>query len=97
MNEIKLNDRPEELIQAEHFVVEGKFEEAHQLMDKFLESGENTFKDSLSCNLLKIDILIQKGLYEDAIKFANQTYEQRIELKNNILTFDILNLVMQRR
>ncbi len=92
MSENKLKGRPEELIQAEQLIVEGKFEEAHQLMDKFKEKGEYTLKDTLSSNLLKIDIMIQQGLYEDAIKLANQTYKESLGLRENLLAFDALNL-----
>lgn len=92
MSEFKLDDKPEELIQVEQLVVEGKFEEAHELMDKFLERAESTLKDSLFCNLLKIDIMIQQGLYEDAINLANLTYNKGLEIKDKLLAFDALNL-----
>jgi len=92
MSENKLEGKPEELIQAEKLIVEGKFDEAHQLMDKFKERGEYTRKDSLSCNLLKTDIMIQQGLYEDAIKLTNQTYNESLGLRENLLAFDALNL-----
>ncbi len=91
MSEINLNKRPEELIQAEQLVIEGKFEKAHELMNKFLERRESTLKDSLLCNLLKIDIMIQQGLYEEAIKLANQTYNESLGLRENILAFDALD------
>lgn len=92
MSENKLKAKPEDLIQAEQLIVEGKFEEAYQLMDKFHEKGEYTLKDTLLCNLLKIDIMIQQGLYEDAIKLANQTYNESLGLRENLLAFDALNL-----
>ncbi len=92
MNEVNLKGRPEELIQAEQLILEGKFEEVYKLMDKFLERGESTLKDTLLSNLLKIDIMIQQGLYEDAIKLANQTYKESIELRENVLAFDTLKL-----
>jgi len=92
MSEIKLKEKPEELIQAEKFIVEGKFEEAQQLMEKFKKRGQFSLKDTLSCNLLKINIMIQQGLYEDAIKLANQTYNESSGLRENLLAFDALNL-----
>ncbi len=91
MSESKLKRKPEELIQAEQLVVEGKFEEAHKLMAKIKERGEITLKSELLCNLLKTDIMIQQGLYEDAIKLANQTYNASLELRENVLAFDALN------
>ncbi len=84
--------KPDELIQAGQLIVEGKFEEAHQLIEKFMEGGESTLKDTLLCNLLKIDILIQKGLFNDAIKLANQTYNKSLEIQENSLAFDAINL-----
>ena len=95
MSEIKLKEKPEELIQAEKLIVEGEFKEAHQSMDKFYEKGEYTIKDSLSCNLLKIEIMIEQGLYEDAIKLVNQTYNESLGLRENLLAFDALNLETQ--
>jgi len=92
MSKSKLERKPEELIQAEKLVIEGKFEEAYKLMDKFLERGESNLKDTLFCNLLKIDIMIQQGLYEGAIKLANQTYKESLRIKENLLAFNALYL-----
>jgi len=92
MSKSKLERKPEELIQAEKLVIEGKFEEAYKLMDKFLERGESNLKDTLFCNLLKIDIMLQQGLYEGAIKLANQTYKESLRLKENLLAFNALYL-----
>jgi len=95
MSESKLESKPEDLIQAEQLVVEGKFEDAYELMNKFLERGESTHKDSLLCNLIKVRIMNQQGLYEDAIKLASQTYKESLELKDILLTFDALDLEIQ--
>jgi len=92
MIEFDLEGTPEELIQAEKFIVEGKFEEAHELMDKFKERGEYTPKDALICDLLEVDIMFQQGLYEDVIKLADQTYKESIKLRENALASDALNL-----
>jgi tetratricopeptide (TPR) repeat protein len=92
MNEIELNRKPKELIQAEKLIVEGKFEEAHQVIDKFKERGEFTLKDKLSCNLLETEIMFQQGLYEDTLKLANQIYNESLELRDKLLVFDALNL-----
>ncbi len=93
MIDINLKGRPEELIQAEQLILEGKFEEAHQLMDKFKEKGEYTLKDTLSCNLLKTEIMFQQGLYKDVIKLTNQTYKESLGLGESLVAFDALNLM----
>ena len=87
-----MKSKPEELIQIEKLVVEGKFEEAYSQIDKFKENGDYSIEDSLSCNLLKADIMNQQGLYEDVIKLAKQTYKGSIELRDNLLAFDALKI-----
>ncbi|MFW9902329.1 MAG: tetratricopeptide repeat protein [Candidatus Thorarchaeota archaeon] len=92
MSESKLESKPEELVHVEQLVVEGKYKQAHQLIDKFLESGKHTLKNSLICNLLKVKIMMQQGLYNDAIRLVNHTYNKSLELKENLLAFDTLAL-----
>lgn len=91
MYDQKLKNRPIELIQAQKLIDEVKFEEALQLMDAFKEKAENSRQAQLSCNLLRGEILIQQGLYEDAIKLSDQIYREALELGESVLAFDALN------
>jgi len=92
MAKMDLKERPKELIQAEKFVIEGRFDEAHELMENFKNRGKFTPNDAVFCNLLKVNIMFQQGLYEDVFKLANQTYNISLELRENVLAFDVLEL-----
>ncbi|MHA2475284.1 MAG: hypothetical protein ACXAES_18840 [Promethearchaeota archaeon] len=95
MSESKGENKPEELVKAEQLIIEGKFEEAYQIMDKFKERGDFTTRDALLCDLFKLDIKFQQGLYVDVIELANQTYKECIESRANYLAFDVLNFKTQ--
>ncbi|MHA2050811.1 MAG: tetratricopeptide repeat protein [Promethearchaeota archaeon] len=95
MSESKGDNKPKELIDAEQLIIEGKFGEAYQIMDTFKERGDFTLRDALLCNLLKLDIMFQQGLYEDVIELANQTYKECRESRANDLAFDVLNIKTQ--
>lgn len=91
MSENKLKGKPEDLIQAEKLINEARFEEALQLMDTFKEKAGDSRQALLSCNLLKGEILIQQGLYEDALKHSDQIYREALKLGEKLLAFDALN------
>jgi len=90
MNEKSLIEKPKEYFHTKQLIDEGKHDEALQLIDKFKERGEATPNEVLLYNLLKCEILYQQGLWEDLVKFAEQTYQDSLELGNNPLSVDAL-------
>ncbi|MHA2185961.1 MAG: hypothetical protein ACXAAI_13280 [Promethearchaeota archaeon] len=95
MIETKGENKPEELVKAEQLIIEGKFKEAYHIMDKLKERGNFTNRDALFCNLLKLEIRFQQGLYVDVIELAIQTYRECKESRINDLAFDVLNFKTQ--
>jgi len=91
MDDQSLKNKPIELIQAQKLIDEARFEEAIQLMDVFKEKAKDSRQAQLSCNLLKGEILIEQGLYEDAIQLSGQIYIEALELGERLLAFDALN------
>jgi len=68
-------EKPEELLRAEKLIDEGKLDEAHQLIKNFEEKGGHTLHDNILCHLLNCELLYWRGLYEDVVKLAEQTYK----------------------
>jgi len=83
-------EKPEELIRAEMFIDDGKFDEALQIMKNFEEDGERTLHDLVLSHLIRCDLLLQQGLNSDSFKLAEQTYEESLGLGLNLLSVDAL-------
>ena len=86
----KKKDKPEELIRAKQLIDEYKLDEADQLIKNFEEKGGHSLHDIVLCYLLKCELLCERGLYEDVVKLAEQTYKESLGLGNNLLSVDIL-------
>ena len=80
----------EELIQARQLIDISKLDEAGQKLKSFEEMGEHTLHDKFFCLLLKCKLLSGRGLHEDVVKLAEQTYKESLVLENNFLSVDIL-------
>ncbi|MFX1431134.1 MAG: tetratricopeptide repeat protein, partial [Promethearchaeota archaeon] len=80
----------EELTLARKFIIEGKYEEALQLLKDFEERRNNSLEDIVSCHLVKCFLLLTQGLPEEFLKFAEQTYNESLDLENSILSVDAL-------
>ncbi len=83
-------DRPEELIQAKKLIDECKFDEAGQIIEIFEEKGEHSLYDIVTFQLLKCELLLWRDFNEDAVKLAEQAYEESLGLGKNLLSVDIL-------
>ncbi|TES94975.1 MAG: hypothetical protein E3J90_10615, partial [Promethearchaeota archaeon] len=81
---------PKELIRAKQLIDEYKLDEAEQLIKSFEEKGGHTLHDIVLCCLLKCELLCERGLLEDSVKLAEQTYKESLGLGNNLLSVDIL-------
>jgi len=90
MNEQNLKEKPKEYFHIEQLIVEGKHAEALQLINQFEEKEENTLHDIILYNLLKCDILYQQGLWNEQFKLAENTYQESLELGNDLLSIDAL-------
>ena len=73
MIEQKSKEKPEELIQAQHLIDEGKADEALQIMNNFEKKEGQSLYNIVSRHLLKCELLYQQGSFEDVVKFAEQT------------------------
>ncbi|MFX1573280.1 MAG: tetratricopeptide repeat protein [Promethearchaeota archaeon] len=90
MNERNSKEKPEEYFLTEKLIIEGKLDEALQMIDKFKEKGEYSPRDIILFNLLKCRILNQQGLWEDLSKLAEESYQQSLGLGENYLSIDAL-------
>ncbi|MFW9880835.1 MAG: tetratricopeptide repeat protein [Candidatus Thorarchaeota archaeon] len=79
-----------ELAQAKKLIDECKFDEADQLIKIFEEKGGYTFHDIILCHLLKCELLMHKGLHNDVVELAEQTYKESLGLGKNRLSVDVL-------
>jgi len=91
----KKKDKPEELIRAKQLLDECKLDEADLLISNFEEKGGHPLHDIVLCRLLKCELLFWRGLHDDVVKLAEQTYKKSLRLGKNILSVDIL-LIMAR-
>jgi len=90
MNQQNIDQKSKDYPYIKKLIIEGKHEEAHQLIDKFMKEGDYSKQDNLRYNLLKCDILYQQGIWEELIKVAKQTYQKSLELEDNLLSIDAL-------
>jgi len=79
-----------ELNRAKKLIDECKLDEADQLIKNFEEKGEHTLHDIVLCHFLKCELLSERGLNEDVVKLAEQTYKESLGLGKNLLSVDIL-------
>jgi len=94
MSEHKLKRKPQELILAKQLIDECKLDEADQLIKNFEEKGGHTLHDIVLCHLLNCELLYWQGLYKDVVKLAEQTYKESLGLGKNILSVDILLIMV---
>ncbi len=83
-------EKPEELNRAEKLTDDGKFEEALSILKNFEEKGGVSPNDIVLSHLIKCDLLLQYGLINESVKFAEQTYTESLELGKNLLSVDAL-------
>jgi len=96
MDEEKLIEekKPEELIQAEQFIDEGKLDDAFTLLNDYEQKEGLNNHDTASCHLLQCQILFWQGKPKELIKHAKQAYEESDGLENNFLKADSLLLMV---
>ena len=80
----------EELTHAKKLIDECKLDEAEQIIKNFEEKEGHTLQEIVSSHLLKCELLNWRGLYQDAVKLSEQTYEESLGLGKNLLSVDIL-------
>ena len=90
MDENTTNSESKELVQAKKLIDVSRLDEADQLIKAFEEKGGHTLYDIVLCHLLKCELLFQRGLHEDVVKLAENTYKESLRLGKNILSVDIL-------
>ncbi|MHA2008360.1 MAG: tetratricopeptide repeat protein [Promethearchaeota archaeon] len=90
MDKQTLEEESEEFFRVKQLVIEGKHEEALQVINSFRTGGELSTRDNILYNLLECDILFQQGLPYDVITLAKKIYQECLGLGENLLTVDIL-------
>jgi len=83
-------DKPEELIRAEHLIDEGKLDEALTLLNNYEQKEGHTNHDRVSCHLLQCQILLWQGKLKELIKHAEQAYKEIDGLETSFLKVDSL-------
>ena len=90
MVELRVKEIPKELILVKQLIDDGKNDKAFQVMKSFEETGERTLNEIVFCHLLKCELLLQQGPYEDLVKIAEQTYKESLELGKSLFSVDAL-------
>jgi len=88
--EIKKEEKPEEVIRAEQLIDDGKLDEALTLLNNCEQKEELTHLDKASCHLLHCQILFWQGKDKELIKQTEQTYKESGGRENNLFTVDNL-------
>ena len=91
--EIEEEEKPEELIFAEHLVVENKYAEALQVLMEFGEKKKLPLNHKVSCLILQARISMWIGKHEYSIKIIKQAYEESLSLGENFQTFFALTFL----
>ncbi len=79
-----------ELIIVRELIDKSELDEAEQLIESFEEKKGHTLYDIVLCHHLKCMLLGERGFYEDAVKFGEETYKESLKLGKNLLSVDIL-------
>jgi tetratricopeptide (TPR) repeat protein len=79
-----------ELIQAKKLIEVSKLDEADHIIKKFEERGGQSLHDIVQCNLIKCELLAERGLFEDVIKLADKAYKESLGLGQNRLSLEFL-------
>ncbi len=82
-------EKPEELLRAEKLIDDAKVNEAHELLNNFEEKEGLTLHDKVASPLLRVDLLIQQGRYEESLTLAEQTYKESLGLGKNLFSIEI--------
>lgn len=78
-----------ELIQAEQFMEEGKFEKALQLVSNFEDRGELAREEQISCYILKSTIYRNLMRENEFLKYAEKAYRASQEQIKSLQLFDV--------
>ena len=84
------HSEPKELVRIKQLIDVSKLDEADQLTKEFEEKGGHSLHDMVLYHLLKCKLLGERGLFEDVVKLADQTYKESLGLGKNILSVNIL-------
>jgi len=95
MNDQKIEEekKPEELILAEHLIVENKYTEALQVLTELEKKKNLPLNHKVSCLFLQARLLFWIGKLEYSIKLSKQAYEESLSLGKNLQSLDALNLM----
>jgi len=79
-----------ELTLAKKLIDVSKLDEAENVIKDFEEKGGKSLHDIVLCHLLKCELLRERGLFENVVKLAEETYKESLGLGKNLLSVDIL-------
>ncbi|MFW9827977.1 MAG: tetratricopeptide repeat protein [Candidatus Thorarchaeota archaeon] len=80
---------PEELIQAEKFIKEGKIEKALQLVNDFGKKKDLTYHERISYYILKSRLATYFFDRNETIEYAKKAYQESKKLENSLLLLDV--------
>jgi len=89
-SQIEEYSKSQELTRVRQLIDIAKLDDANQVITQFEEEGGHTFIDIIVCNLLKCELFSTRGLHEEVVKLAEQTYKESLGLKINSLSVDLL-------
>ena len=91
--EIEEEEKPEELIFAEHLIAENKYKEALQILIELEKKKNLPLTHKVSCLVLQGRILMWQGKHEDGIKIIEKAYKESLGLGKDLQTLDPLNIM----
>ncbi|MFX1461424.1 MAG: tetratricopeptide repeat protein [Promethearchaeota archaeon] len=68
----------------------GEFAKALQIINKLENEKELSFQEQIECYYLKGSLLFEQGYMDEAIKYVELAYKDCQQLKENLLTLDII-------
>ncbi|MFX1480085.1 MAG: hypothetical protein ACFFCI_18350 [Promethearchaeota archaeon] len=79
-----------ELNQVNQFIDEGKVKEAFKFISELEQRDDFSFKEKISCKLVKANLIAQLGNYLDAIKGAEAIFQESQKVGDLLSSFDAL-------
>ncbi|MFX1310763.1 MAG: tetratricopeptide repeat protein, partial [Promethearchaeota archaeon] len=80
---------PKELVQARQFIIEGKFEEALQIVDKFGEKKDLSSGEQISYFTLKSTLAFHFFNKIECLEYAEKAYQASVKLGNSLQLLDV--------
>lgn len=84
-----------DFVRAAQFIAEGKFSEAHSLLESLQRVDDLTLKEQLNYQLLKIKLLNKTGKYEQGLQLAENTLEESLNHGEKLQAIDAIISILE--